>query len=123
MIKTKKKIMSDLGVVLDKRITIEHKILVKDEQGNVVKDSYGNQKYEWVEYCRVWSEVRDLGGKEFFASMGETNKLKTKFKIHYRDDISTDMRIRFNDVVYNITTPDNLDYSKKWLLLIGEADV
>ena len=107
--------MRDLSVVLDKPIIIEHKIQVKDK--------YKNKKDKWVEYCKAWSEVHDLGGKEFFASMGENNKLKTRFKINYRNDINTDMRINFNDHIYNITIPDNLDYSRKWLILIGEADV
>lgn len=97
------------------QIIIEHKIQVEDK--------YKNKKDEWVSYCKPYSKVTDMGGKESYSAMGENNKLKTKFGIRYRNDLNTDMRIVFNNRIYNILFVDNLDYKKRWLILIGEADV
>lgn len=66
------------------------------------KDELGQQVNEWVEVCSVRAEIRDLTGKEYQNSQAEQSQTDCKILIRYRNDITTDMRVLFDGIYYDI---------------------
>lgn len=79
---------------LRNRIIIQKQVSRKDELGQLVN--------EWVDVCSVRAEIRDLTGKEYQNSQVEQSQTDCKILIRYRNDITTDMRVLFNGIYYDI---------------------
>lgn len=74
-------------------------------------------------YCDCWAKVSNMSGTEIFKSNKDYSKVITRFLIRYRKDkiITTDMKVRFNNILYDITYVNNYKYSNEFLEIIGEV--
>lgn len=66
--------------------------------------SHGISRERWETVFSCWCAVRPLSGKEFWEAAAINRENEVRFTIRYRTDVSADMRIRLNDVVYDITS-------------------
>ena len=79
---------------LDRRIVIEVNTPTRSPSGEKV-DS-------WATLATVWAEVRPLRGKEFFDAAAVQSEIDTKFRIRFRSDLTTKMRINYDGNLYDI---------------------
>jgi len=68
----------------------------------VGRDKYGEPIDTWEEYKTAWASKEPLLGNEFFSSLTTENKIETKFNMRYIDGITSDMRIRHGNEIYEI---------------------
>lgn len=79
---------------LRKRITIQQKVIGKDELGQDID--------QWVDVCNVRAEIRDISGREYQSSQAEQSQTDCKILIRHRNDIAPDMRVMCNGIYYDI---------------------
>jgi len=92
---------------LGKRITLLQITTTIDENG-FARDAE-------AELATVWAAVSNLHGKEYFAAKAVQAESTVKFTIRYRSGITTNMKIRFQDRLFNIIDIDDIKYRKKYL--------
>jgi len=78
-------------------------------------DENGFATEEISELGTVWAAVSNLYGKEYFAAKAVQAENTVKFTIRYRPGITTDMKIQFQDRLFNITDIDDIKYKKRYL--------
>ncbi|HEY8804314.1 MAG TPA: phage head closure protein [Clostridium sp.] len=78
-----------------------------------------------VEYCPCWAKVSNMSGTETFKAGGDFNKVITKFLIRYRSDktFTTDLKIRYNLNLYDITFINDYNMSHEFIELLGQVIV
>ena len=82
---------------LDRRITLSHRVLARNSQGEQVPT--------WPEiYATVWAQKIEMSGREFFAAGGILAEGSTRFRIRYRTDVVLTDRLNFDGVDYNISS-------------------
>ncbi len=79
---------------LDRRIVIEVNTPTRSTSGEEV-DS-------WATFATVWAAVVPIRGKEFFDAAAVQSEIDTKFRIRWRDDLTTKMRISYDGNIYDI---------------------
>ena len=78
-----------------------HKIdFLKRELG---RDEYGEPFGDWIPFkTGVWASKDPLLGNEFFAALTTDNKVEVKFNMRYIDGITSEMRIKHGEEIYEI---------------------
>lgn len=67
------------------------------------KDEYGEPIDSWEPFkTGIWASKDPLIGKEFFTALTTDNKVEVKFNMRFIPDITSDMRIRHGNEVYEI---------------------
>jgi SPP1 family predicted phage head-tail adaptor len=74
---------------LDQRITIQTKSTTRAVNGEEV--------VVWVVLDTAWAEVKQLRGKEFFAAAQMQAAVDHQVRMHYRSDITRDMRLMWRE--------------------------
>lgn len=82
------------------RITIQRFVPEKDELGQE-SESDG----EWVDHKQVWSDIKTMQGREYFAAAAIQAESTTRFIIRYSDSITSNMRIVYKGRVFEIVQP------------------
>lgn len=80
-----------------------HKIVFLKNHGG--KDEYGEVIDDWKEFTTAYSAMDPLLGNEFFASLTTDNKVEVKFNMRFIHGITSEMRIKYNEEVYEIIGP------------------
>lgn len=81
--------------------------------GDVVKD--------WVEFKRPWAMIKTTQGREVIQAAGIQGEITTRFVIRYTAGITNDMRILYQERIFNIIAPPiNDDEANKTLTIIGK---
>ncbi len=96
---------------LKHRITFEKLITVVNENGFETE--------EWKEYKVVWAKVSNLSGREYFQAATINKEKIVKFLVRFFENITEDMRIRFDERQYDIVAIDNIKYENKYLEIKG----
>lgn len=88
-----------------------------------IQDDYGFETEQEVEYLSCWSKISNMSGTEIYKAGTDYSKVITRFVIRYRKDkvMTTDMKIRYKDKLYNITYVNNYNESNEFIELIGEV--
>lgn len=76
--------------------------LITIEQNAETQSGTGDPAESWSTFATVWAGKRDLSGREFLEARQLASEATTEFTIHYRDDITTKMRIVLAGQVYDI---------------------
>jgi SPP1 family predicted phage head-tail adaptor len=100
---------------LDKRITIVTITAVTNENGF--------EEEQETEYCMCWSKVSNISGTEIFKSNADFSKVVTRFIVRFRKDkiFKSDMKIRWNNNLYNIVYANNYNESNDFVELVAEV--
>ncbi len=81
-----------------------------------------DDKEVWTDYSNIWAKVEYIKGlksSEFFAAKAVNAENSIKFIIRYRNDITTNMAVRFNGRVLNIEYAAPIDCRNSLLLIIA----
>lgn len=97
---------------LDRKITIQ--------VATFVADSYGQPQATWVTHATTWAAIIIKKSVENFDAKQETSRKTTQFKIRYRKDLNTEMRISYNGDFYDISGIDEIG-RRSGLLITAEA--
>ena len=100
---------------LNKRISI-----VRNE---IVVNENGIEEEKEIILTTIWAKAQNMSGTEVFKANTDYAKTTTRFIIRYRNDITTDDYITFNNNKFNIVYINNYNYSNEFLEIIGELIV
>lgn len=70
----------------------------------VVAVNHGISQERWENAFSCWCGVEPLSGREFWEAAAVNRENEVRFTIRFRKDISPEMRMRLDGVVYNITS-------------------
>lgn len=67
------------------------------------RDEYGEPIDTWEPFKEgIWASMEPLLGNEFFSALTTENKVEVKFNMRYVPGITSEMRIKHGDEVYEI---------------------
>lgn len=89
----------------------------------VITDTSGYSQETWLTIAETWAMVEGLKGREYFTAAAVSAEKKIKITIRYRSDIKSDMRIKHDNLYYEIKSIVDLDGRKRYLQLICEVIV
>ena len=76
---------------------------VRIEEKSVTRDaSIGSEIVSWALVATIWAKYDPLRGQEFFSAKQNQSSTLTRFRMHYRSDITKEMRIVFRGLCYEI---------------------
>lgn len=96
--------------------------IILERKGNAIQNNDGSwTKGAWVEFRRVFANVKNLHGEEYFIA-GQTNEQGTlKIYIRYMPGLTNETkssyRVIFKGKKYNINFVDNINYANEELEL------
>ena len=104
---------------------LRHRIILQKQV--VIKDSIGQETEKWKDVETVWARVEPLSGKEYFNAKQTNSEVSSKITIRYLVDITSQMRVIFQEHTYNILSVINFEERNKYLQLLcteklGEED-
>lgn len=77
-----------------------------DENGKPLKDEYGELLDEWEVFkAGIWASKDPLIGNEFFTALTTDSKVEVKFNMRYVPGITSEMRIKHGNEIYEIIGP------------------
>ena len=91
------------------RITIQKKTIAEDSEG------YKTETWEDVTSC--WAAAEGTPSSELPSSNAVQMQKNVQFSIHFRRDISQDMRVLFRGAAYEVIGLDDERYQNKYLLV------
>jgi SPP1 family predicted phage head-tail adaptor len=65
----------------------------------------GGRTDVWTDLATVWADMRQLSGKEYYDAQALNTELTASFTIHYRDDITADMRVIYKTRTFELVSP------------------
>lgn len=116
--RSKKEAMKEVGEVFDCKIIIQKLTTATNDNGF--------QEEVWQDWKSVWSNKKNLYGREFWTAKAVQAETTTKFKIRYlkeldstknEEGISTTkkFRIKCGNSVFNITFIDNIKHQNRFM--------
>ncbi len=84
---------------------LRHRVTIQKK--HITTDVLKQQKETWADIATVWASVEPLSGREYFAARQTNTDVTVKVIMRYRPGVSTDMRIIFNDRVFEIISVIN----------------
>jgi len=79
---------------LDRRLIIQEPAETRDD--------YGQEVLTWSTFATVWAGVKLNIGKESFQTNEKVKERIVDFKVRYRTDITSNMRLLYNSNYYEI---------------------
>lgn len=89
------------------------------EQFTTDKDTFGQPIKTWAELKSVWADIRPLGTTERFEAAQVNRQVELRMRIHYRTDITEQMRILYEGDYYDIQGIKEIGYRQALELLCG----
>ncbi|WP_333638525.1 phage head closure protein [Tissierella praeacuta] len=77
-----------------------------DENGKPLKDEYGELLEDWEVFkSNIWASKDPLIGNEIFTALTADSKVEVKFNMRYIDGVTSEMKIRHGEEIYEIIGP------------------
>lgn len=92
------------------RIEIQHQVHGEDE--------WGNHVFEWQTFAKVWAEVLDLKGREFWQAVSVASEVTVRVRIRYLPGLEASMRVLHEGRVLEIDHIIDPDGRKRTLQLL-----
>lgn len=92
------------------------------EEATVVADAdFGPtaSKPTWAQKCRPWAEPMPVGGVEQIAALASVGKQTVRYRVRYRPDLTTKMRIATKLGIFDITLVEPEDFQNKFMVITG----
>ena len=86
--------MIDAGS-LNQRVTFQQK--------SVTRNSLGEEIVAWNDVVTTWAKVMPLRGNAFFSANSQQHVVDARFLIRSRSGLTTDMRVLWNSLPYDIS--------------------
>jgi SPP1 family predicted phage head-tail adaptor len=100
---------------LNERITFQKRIIVHNEIDEAVET--------WEDYVTVWAAVLPNTGSRFYQALQAQTDIRGIFKVRYRTDLDTTMRVKHRNSIYIINTIVHPEFDKKYLHVVYAGDV
>ncbi len=101
--------------------SLRHKIIV--EKPLRVPDGAGGYSITWENNCTLWAAISTNNGKERYVAGKNTPIYSHVFRIRYTADVSEEMRIHFDERVFNIRALINVNQDNSILDVMAEEGV
>jgi len=85
---------------LDRRITVQYAI--------PVRDTSGGQSLDWCDAATVWASLSFLRGNRLYAADKKSFESLVTYRIRHRGDVETGMRLIHGDDVFEIVAVEQL---------------
>lgn len=95
---------------------LRHRIVI--EESIAGRDSFGAEVSEWSQFAKVWADVSPVSGREFIAFKQINAEITTKVTIRYTAGVTTEMRVLFDNRIFEITSIINPEEKNVSLLLM-----
>lgn len=95
------------------RITFQKLQSIVDELGQV-------RGQEWRDFISAWAMIKTVKGREYFQAAISQSEKTSRFVIRYQEDIDTNMRIKYDGRIFDISEPPiNDDEMDKTITIIA----
>lgn len=84
------------------RHRVELQRLMRDSNGDAIKDTNGDQVIEYATFATVWAEIAPMSAREFVASEKTSSEIRARITIRFRNDVDSTVRIKHRTTIYNI---------------------
>lgn len=92
---------------------------IRIEQATTEDDAYGEPIKTWAVFDHVWAEVLPLSAREQFQAQQVNRDITLKIRIHYRSDLTEQMRLIFDGEYYDIQGITEIGFREGIELLCG----
>jgi SPP1 family predicted phage head-tail adaptor len=96
---------------LNKRILIGNTIEGQTPNG------YPTTELDESTAIKVWAKIMGISNKQFYADNTENMEGILNFKIRYRPNFDTSMKVKYNNVIYDIIDTDDYLQQHRFLIL------
>lgn len=96
---------------------LRHRITI--EAPTPVQDEYGEPVQGWAPFAEVWASREDLTGREAFLAQQVKAEVTTRFTMRHAEGVTANMRIRSDDVLYNIHSVQDPEGRRRTLVLMA----
>lgn len=100
---------------------LRHRVILQRKE--ITEDELKQQSETWVDFAYIWAAIQPLSGREYFSARQETAQVTTRITIRYLKGVTPDMRVLFNEKVYEILSVINLDERNISLVLMCKEAV
>jgi SPP1 family predicted phage head-tail adaptor len=83
-------------------------------------DDLGQERTSWVDTDSAWAMIRTVKGREYYEAAMANSEMTYRFVIHYREGITGDMKIKYDNRIFDIKEPPiNDDEMNETLTIIA----
>lgn len=86
-----------------------------------VKQPSGARTDTWTEVAETWAEKLFLTSRDMARTQGVSDNSEAKFRIRYRADINTTMRVVCDGRTFAITGLEEIGQREGWFVLVREV--
>ena len=90
---------------------------IKFQKEKKTPDDYHGHTSTWDDVATVWAKVEPISGREYFYSHQLKNVISHRITVRYRDDITVEMRIVFEERIMKIESLVNLQEQERLIEL------
>ena len=101
-----------MGVTIERIGALRHRITV--QVVSRAGDGQGGITESWDEHAVLWAKITPVSRNERMFMQQLEYQRSHKILIRYRDDLTTDMRISFNNRIFHIKAFINVDERKAY---------
>lgn len=88
------------------------------EMRTTAQDQYGESTNEWVVFAsNIWASKEQLLGKEYYQAESFNSNVEVKFRCHWFEGVTNDMRIVNGNEIYEILSAINPKTLNRELLM------
>jgi len=94
---------------------LRHRITFQKE--TKTPDGHHGHTSTWEEVVTVWAKIEPVSGREYYYSHQLKNAISHKITIRYRDGITEELRIVFEERIMKIESLINLE-EQEWFMVL-----
>jgi SPP1 family predicted phage head-tail adaptor len=83
-------------------------------------DNAGGYALAWTDFMTVWADIKPMNGQKVFVDGHLEGHVTHHVTMRYVPGITTDLRMIYNNRLFNIRGVLNLDESNHWLQVLVE---
>jgi len=94
------------------------------EERSILAPSYNSPAASegYAQIVETWARVETEFNNRVFDEVALDAKPSIKFTIRYRPNITTETRVRYNDILYKVAHSDNLEERNEYLILYAAIE-
>ncbi len=100
---------------LRQRLTLQQEMRTSDEAGGYTRS--------WIDIADLWAEIIPMRGSEKVFGNQVQAAVTHKIKLRYREDVKPEMRLQYDNRVFNIRHVINISEMNEVLEVLAEEGV
>ncbi len=101
--------------------TLRHRVTLQ-RRGDT-RDGIGTVTETWTNEATVWASIEPLQGREYFEAQRENADVTHKLRIRHRSGVTREMRVIFEDRVFDIEAVLNVEERDRELVLMCKEEL